>query len=117
MKSLLKVCLFAMMLAPAGFAETRLILQIPFEFVAGGKKLPAGEYRFSTTSENGLVMLHGTGGAAALLTSPGSPVRSDASLSATFEKHGDDNYLSEIVLDGVVTRVVHVKPGLETVNR
>lgn len=51
------VALFATVCIPAG-AQTALKVNIPFNFVAAGKSLPAGEYRVTSLdkSDNALVI-------------------------------------------------------------
>ena len=47
----LLVALFAAVCLPAG-AQTALKVNIPFNFVAAGKSLPAGEYRVTTLAKS-----------------------------------------------------------------
>ena len=80
-------------------AETLNSLQvhIPFDFIAAGRKLPAGDYRISEADGNMVLRISGfgRGNNVMLAVRPGSPHGSTGS-SARFEKVGSDRYLSEL---------------------
>src|SRR4051812_45407346 len=84
--------------AIASASDTRLVVNVPFEFVAAGVRLPAGEYRFINASEAGVILLagRGAGHSVALMTTPGTLVNRDVMPGANFKKMDGETYLSEI---------------------
>jgi hypothetical protein len=92
-------CILAGLIGSAfsGDAEV-LTAGIPFDFVAGAKRLPAGKYIFSV--ENGVLLVQG---AAPIVVSVMTAVRGDAAVSpaspsAAFEKSATTAVLSRITL-------------------
>lgn len=116
MKTTLLLSLLGLVsLSATVFAGTEDVLNmhVPFAFVAGGRTLPAGDYRFVEVAETGLVMIKGsaTATSVALITTPGETAAPDAQRGAKFERHGGTVYLHEVLVSGQGTRLVKIKPA------
>lgn len=111
--------LFAVLtLAALAQAQTSrgIQVQIPFDFVAGEKQLPAGSYtvrRVRIDSESALVIkAAGKGEAAAVvLTSTGDEDPSGASL--TFRQHGERYFLAAVSIPGAASVREVARTGAE----
>lgn len=96
-------------LVMSAMAETRreMVVNIPYEFVAGGRTLPAGTYTVSRLSDDRLAGLsiasyEQRSGVLVLTNQFENRPREDAKVR--FERVGDMYYLSSIeTLDGVYT--------------
>ena len=86
---------------PASAAE-RLHVNVPFSFMVGSTKMPAGEYNI-TQSENGMVMLSGTKASAMVLTVPADYTKNNTSGLA-FTANADNPVLTSIQISGAVSR-------------
>ena len=89
--------------AAAGLAyaqQTLLVANVPFEFVAGGQTLPAGEYRIepATTSGPQLLLIKRTDGHALRIVSTMAVLASEWPSQArlVFECYGNQCFLSQI---------------------
>lgn len=72
---------------PAGALGNVLVrAQIPFEFQAGGKLMPAGTYTIEPTSVHGTVQIRGAGGSAVLSTITVPQARPDGTPSLVFDR-------------------------------
>jgi hypothetical protein len=83
----------------------KAIVTVPFEFVAGGVTLPAGEYRVNRVSSNDpeLVIRSYNKGATFLLPIAFAGV-ADGQSRLSFEQVGDKHFLSQVeTLRGVYT--------------
>lgn len=100
----MKLCKFTLALAlvaaaclPAA-AQSRMSLDIPFDFTVSGKTLPAGHYDVWETSQNSSNgwSIRGEHGVAMIITnSVESPVRQHP-LSLVFLRVGDQHFLTQI---------------------
>ena len=108
-----------LMLASAANAQTSrgIEVQVPFDFVAGQKQLPAGHYtvrRIRVDSETALLIKgEGKDAAAVVLTSSGDQNTEGASL--TFRQHGERYFLAEISIPGTASVRSLVKSRAERV--
>ena len=115
MKKTLKlmICLFGLATfsgAMFGGNDARLVVSVPFDFVAGSTRLPAGQYTVREASENGIVFItNAAGSAVALITAPGNlrSVRSTTGLS--FDRVAGAPHLSQITFEDQPSRLVRVK--------
>jgi hypothetical protein len=95
------------MLAAAANAQTSrgIEVQVPFDFVAGKKQLPAGHYtvrRIRVDSESALLIRgEGKGAEAVVLTNSGGEDPAGASL--TFRQHGERYFLAEVSIPGTAS--------------
>ncbi|HEX8502560.1 MAG TPA: hypothetical protein VF659_18400 [Pyrinomonadaceae bacterium] len=110
--------LFAMLMLAAGAqAQTSrgIRVQIPFDFVAGEKQLPAGGYtvrRVRIDSESALLIKgEGKGGAAVVLTTTGDEGPDAASL--TFRQHGERYFLAAVSVPGAASVREVARTGAE----
>lgn len=107
----------ALVLAASAQAQTSrgIEVQIPFDFVAGEKHLPAGSYtvrRVRVDSESALLIKRAGGGAAAVvLTSTGDAEPEGASL--TFRRHGERHFLALVSIPGTASVRELGKSGAE----
>ena len=105
-----------LILASAANAQTRGIeIQVPFDFVAGQKQLPAGKYtvrRIRFDSESTL-FIKGEGKDAAVLVLTNSGDRTPARASLTFRQHGERYFLAEISMPGTSSVRELVRTGAE----
>ena len=108
-----------LMLASAANAQTSrgIEVQVPFDFVAGQKQLPAGHYtvrRIRMDSETALIIKgEGKDAAVVVLTSSGDQNTEGASL--TFRQHGERYFLAEISIPGTASVRSLVKSRAERV--
>jgi hypothetical protein len=108
-----------MLAAAAGAQTTRGIeVQVPFDFAAGQKQLPAGRYtvrRVRLDSASALVIKgEGKGAAAAVvLTNTGGEETSAAAL--TFRRHGERYFLALVSMPGTASVREVPKTGGERV--
>lgn len=82
-----------------------LCANIPFEFIVGGKVLPAGNYVVRINNETGLVEVCEDGiYCESIVTSPVEAVQAPAQAELAFRKYGDQYFLSQIWSTGRVGR-------------
>jgi hypothetical protein len=85
----------------------QIVVTIPFEFVVAGKTLPAGTYRVNRVSDDkwdGLVFRSFENHAGAIVHPIGVESASAAKTSVSFEKAGDERFLTKIqTADNVFT--------------
>jgi hypothetical protein len=93
---------FVLGLSAALHAQTAptplLRVQVPFEFIAGGMHLPAGQYDILHVGGPNLIMLRSSDGyARALVSVKVSPTRADESTTKlVFNKYGETYFLSQV---------------------
>jgi hypothetical protein len=103
--------------AAANAQTTRGIeIQVPFDFVAGKKQLPAGNYtvRRARFDSESVLIIQGEGkgaGAAVVLTNTGEEDPARASL--TFRQLGERYYLAEVSMPGTASVRELVRTGAE----
>jgi len=98
-------------LATLGLAATSVVAQskppikvnVPFNFVAGAKTLPAGEYRVSAMTHN-LVTIQSADSKTTLILASHSAEKTnmDGVGALTFNRYGDRYFLSQIWMGGSV---------------
>jgi hypothetical protein len=110
MKKQISVTLFALVtmlaLAASASAQTtpRIGINVPFDFVAGGKLLPAGHYtvrRLSFEDEK-LLLVRGDDGRsnAIVMTDTARGSQAPEAAALTFRQHGDSYFLAAISIPG-----------------
>jgi hypothetical protein len=106
-----------LLLAVAAQAQTArgIEVQVPFDFVAGQKQLPAGRYtvrRVRVDSQSALLVKgEGENAAAVVLTNSGDEDPSGASL--TFRQHGERYFLAAVSMPGTASVRELAKTGAE----
>ena len=115
-KVLVAVCLATWLAAVSAFGQAPLRAKIPFQFTAGSKVLPAGEYEFRyDAASKAMAVKGGANGpsatllvrtrlAAAMHTTP-------ADSHIVFDKVGDKHFLSEVWIPGVDGFLLHPMKG------
>ncbi len=84
-----------------------LTVHVPFAFVAGGKLMPAGDYRVDRQESSNVLLMHGgSGNSSTFLTMAVDSYRSTDGASLVFEHDGATLVLSVIRLPGQQSRVV-----------
>jgi hypothetical protein len=110
-RSLLVLGLLGMLMASA-FGQSKFFLQatIPFEFVAGGKTLPAGVYDFSVSQGLVRVENHDTGNGAALgfLTRIAADKTTPGTARVIFDLKNDVHFIQAIWPDKDNGYMVHL---------
>jgi hypothetical protein len=107
----------ALMLAFAANAQVlrTASIRVPFDFVAGEKRMPAGRYtvrRIKSDSETAL-LIHSEDGrsSAVILTNTGEPRPRNAALA--FRQHGDRYFLARVSMPGTASVRELPKAGAE----
>jgi hypothetical protein len=107
----------ALALAVAANAQvmSAVKISVPFDFVAGGKQLPAGRYnvrRVRSDAEDALIIMNENGRSSAIvLTNTGEAKPSTGALA--FRQHGDRYFLAEVSMPGTASVRELPKTGAE----
>jgi hypothetical protein len=104
MKNLLRIAVALVGFAGLGIAAKaqvadQIVVTIPFEFVIAGKTLPAGTYRVNRVSNDkwdGLVFSSFENRAGVIVHPIGVESAPDDKTQVSFEKAGDEHFLSKI---------------------
>ena len=101
--------------ANAQAAMDKVVIRVPFDFVAGEKRLPAGRYTVRPVKSDAgttLLIRSEDGRASALvLTNAGDPQPRAAAL--VFRQHGDRYFLAEVSVPGAASVRELPKSGAE----
>jgi hypothetical protein len=116
-KILLTISMFALLATTFAYgAEPLAKASIPFQFMAAGKVLPAGEYEFASDVRTGVVRIvstpRGSAAIAPIITRLGAGMHTtpvDAHL--VFDKVGDTYTLSEIWVPNLDGFLLHATKG------
>jgi hypothetical protein len=82
-------------------------VHVPFAFVAGGKSLPAGDYRLDKGQGSGVLTIQGgSGNSAAFLTMVAEGRTQNDSAALVFERHGSELFLAAVRVSGEQIRVL-----------
>lgn len=106
--------LHSLVLAPAVLAAAAFTVQpalaaptyqvhVPFDFVASGKTLPAGDYMVRQGQNLHTVALQGKASTMSWFVGPGSPNPVDQRVVLTFDKIGQNHMLRTVQLGPMVT--------------
>jgi hypothetical protein len=86
-------------------ADQRITVHIPFDFVASGKQLPAGDYRvrrISKDSQSALFIQSEDGRSAAMVFTQASS-REPRRAELRFRQYGESYFLSEVSIPGTAS--------------
>jgi hypothetical protein len=110
-KSLVAVGLLAIAsVAPMAAQSSELQINVPFAFVAGGQKLPAGTYYVQKADETGLILIHSrTGQSATTFTVQSGDYNAvDGHPGLSFERNGQgEPVLTKIQMAGFPVLLVN----------
>ena len=89
-------------------AQTEVVnVHVPFAFVAGGKALPAGDYRVDKGEASSVLVIQGGhGNSSAFLTMAAESGTKNDGAALVFERRGSTLFLSAIRLGGDQVRVL-----------
>jgi len=82
-----------------GQSNSRVVSNVPFDFIVGDKALPAGEYQVTpATPSGGVVMIRSSDGhrGAVRLTNSIGPEKNSYEAKLVFHRYGDKYFLSEV---------------------
>lgn len=80
-------------------------VHVPFEFVAAGQRFSPGDYRIQS-NDSGLILIQGSGKAAATLSIPGAIAKPGAPTALKFSSDGAREHLVGIQVEGQATRTL-----------
>jgi hypothetical protein len=91
----------------AANAQSEVVsVHVPFAFEAGGKLLPAGNYRVDRAEGSNLLLIHGASGSSAVfLTMMIESASTAQTASLVFAKQGEKLVLTGVKLPGQQSRV------------
>ena len=118
----MRINLHSLVLAPAVLAAAAFIalpasaasiyrVHVPFDFVASGTTLPAGDYVVRPNPLGSNVQLLGKSSAMFLLLGPGTSDPRDARTILTFDKIGQNHLLRTVQAGGMITNRLDQKYG------
>ncbi|HMD39924.1 MAG TPA: hypothetical protein VKH15_11620 [Candidatus Acidoferrum sp.] len=84
-------------------AQDALVVNIPFEFIAGNTTMPAGEYSVKVSGPQGtLLIINRTSASASVLmtTNPAAASEPQAASKLVFNQYGNRYFLSQIWREG-----------------
>lgn len=107
MRALLGITILAATAFTAGAqaGSRRLYVHVPFDFVAGGRQLPAGDYsvrRITAGSETAL-MIQSEDGRNITTVMTNASGREPARAELTFRQQGEDYFLASVSIPGAVS--------------
>lgn len=125
-KILAMVGFLTLLAVVSAYGQASITADIPFQFTAAGKVLPAGEYRFGRDSNDSFIRVVGLKGASAVaqvITRIGAGIHNSPQDShIVFDKIGEAYTLSELWIPGYagfvlnVTKEKHEHRTVDTAN-
>jgi hypothetical protein len=107
----------ALALAVAADAQVlhRVLIRIPFDFVAGEKQMPAGLYtvRHIKSDAGSALLIRGEDGRAAALVLTNTGKQNPRRAALVFRRHGDQHFLAEVSMPGTASVRELPKTGAE----
>jgi hypothetical protein len=110
----MRINLYSLVLAPAVLAAAAFTAQpaqaattyqvhVPFNFVASGKTLPAGDYVIRKGDRSYTVALENTNVGLSWMLGPGDPKPTDQRVILTFDKVGERHMLRTVQVGSMIT--------------
>ncbi len=101
LRSIAIVSLFVILAAAPAYAQSadRIVMKIPFSFVAGKKTLSAGEYIIKPALSSRVTLIRNAGGRreyTTLLTMPVPPETTTLTAKLVFHRYGDRHFLHQV---------------------
>ena len=108
------LALMAIAVAGPARADQRLVTRVPFDFIVGDARLPAGEYVVTELPQQGLVSIESkdSGHKAFVLTMPAEFDRASSTPELVFERFGGQLFLSRIIGEDNEGREVLLTPEI-----
>lgn len=83
----------------------RAVVEVPFEFLAGQERLPAGRYTVRPASQDGGKLMHirsedGRVNAVVLTNAAGASAPKSTGSSLVFRRYGDRYFLAQVFISG-----------------
>jgi len=103
LRSALSILALLLMATAARAQETKVLANVPFDFIAGDRAYPAGEYSLKSMNVyNGVIRLDNTQEAAGgfVLTNPCSGTTPSASTKLVFRRMGENYFLYQVWIEG-----------------
>jgi len=96
---------------PAAAESEMLQANVPFAFVVGTKKLPAGEYTFRLSDSGQTVFVVGSAQSSMVRALP-SAAATDSSEGLVFKRQNGNEYLVRVQVSGMESRAIPMQPLL-----
>ena len=103
-----------MVLGGAASARAQeVVARVPFDFIAGGVRMPAGNYLVTQQDQQSLVSVASADRRhfAFILMNPMSADKAGETPRLVFEQVGEDHFLTQVVADGKAGREVLLTPA------
>lgn len=101
---------------PSVAAESLVTATIPFDFIAGDTRLPAGDYTIREASDGPTVLLiEGSNGVSASLVATIAAISTDGNATSPdvqFETFGKEHFLSRIDMHDGMAREIVLTPSI-----
>jgi hypothetical protein len=99
-------------------AEQRMIANVPFDFIVGHSRLPAGHYIVTEADDPALVSIANTDGHAFtfVLTIAGSNDQTASEPELVFKQYGGQRFLAQIVTTETEEREIPLKESVMAEN-
>lgn len=106
--------LMVTMALASGYAQDKVVADIPFQFAVGNKSLPAGEYSVTQLSPAVMLIKSDDGsGAAMALANPAQANKAPDEAKLVFHRYGDQYFLFQVWTPGSNTGREVAKSKLE----
>src|SRR5260370_4870464 len=103
----------AVLTITAAHAQSAIAVTVPFDYSAGGKVLPAGEYKVQTGLPNGLILLRNfeQGVSAMIFGNQVESIKPSQDAKLVFHRYGDSYFLAEIWASPGTARSISLRPS------
>jgi hypothetical protein len=100
---------------PAAPGAQRLVVNVPFEFVAGGKVLPAGRYTITRVvrDSGGALLIRSADGRASVTVMTNASEAGGETPQVSFKRYGERYFLARVWTPGVEAARTLPASGLE----
>jgi len=101
-------------LCMALYPAAGISVEIPFGFLAGGKLLPAGTYRFTENESGGALKVTNVKTDESVMVPIFTRIAPQSDAEVIFDKVGDKHHISEVYLPGVDGFLLKAAPARHT---
>jgi len=94
-------------------ADQKVVAKVPFDFIVGASRLPAGNYVVTELDDPAVVSIASTDGRyfTFVLTIAASPDEAAPSPELVFDRFGEQHFLAKIVVDASEGREIPLTPA------